>query len=240
MGKVIATKTEKKGLSGMALKTLAAAAMLADTLGWTIAGVDTPLGAVLHFFGRMAVPIVFYLLVEGYHHTRNVNRYTVQIAVFALVSWVPYFLFEFGSMPNIWHFAPFGMGYTLLLGLLALRTKNEMDIAMVRWLVYAVLVFLSIWGDWAIIGLLMIMMFDQFRGRRVAQFVSVGILVAISALPILGGWWYTLAQCGQLAAFVPLWFYSGERGGAPPAVKWVFYALYPLHFIAFALLRWFL
>lgn len=40
---------------------------------------------------------MFFAAVEGCHHTRNLNRYLLRLAVFALVSWFPFLYFHFGG-----------------------------------------------------------------------------------------------------------------------------------------------
>lgn len=52
------------------------------------------------FFGRPTFPIMAYLLCEGYRHTSSVRRYAERVAVFAVVSQIPYSLL-FGATGNV-------------------------------------------------------------------------------------------------------------------------------------------
>lgn len=81
------------------LKLLAIVAMLVDHIAWAFVPLSTPLGQVMHIFGRLTGPMMAYFLAEGYLHTRNVKRYAVRLGIFALLSWVPFCYFETGRIP---------------------------------------------------------------------------------------------------------------------------------------------
>ena len=97
--------------SGTALKTIACITMLVDHIGASCieAGILTPgldsgtlsrdtlsayplyrLDMVLRFTGRLAFPIFCFLLVEGFVHTHNVKGYLGRLALFGLLSEVPF------------------------------------------------------------------------------------------------------------------------------------------------------
>lgn len=66
----------------------------------------------LYSLGGLTFPIMAYLLCEGYRHTSSVRRYAERLAVFAVVSQIPYSLL-FGATGNVL--------ITLLIGLGMLR-----------------------------------------------------------------------------------------------------------------------
>lgn len=137
-------KNERKGISGSTLKLIAIITMLIDHTAATI--LDRTLiarglynldgtnsmavqeflrqnGAIyytdvaMRFIGRIAFPIFCFLLVEGFIHTRNQWKYTLRLAIFALISEIPFDLAFNG------HF--FDMGYqnvffTLTIGMLVM------------------------------------------------------------------------------------------------------------------------
>ena len=102
----------KKMLSGSTLKWIAILTMLIDHIGACILEVFvldyygiSPLGGyvsgerfsfwyeadmALRLTGRIAFPVFCFLLVEGALHTRNMGRYAGRLAVFALVSEIPF------------------------------------------------------------------------------------------------------------------------------------------------------
>lgn len=232
----------EKGLSATAIKAVAALAMLADHIAWGWLPFESPAAVALHFIGRLAAPVMFYFLVEGYHNTKNANRYTLRLGLFAILSYIPFFCFEYGFLPNRWYFASFGAIYTLFLALLLVRCRNEQDVKILNGIIYAVLLLFSVWGDWPVFGVLFAWCFDAFRGDFKKQALSTGVVmlaqVGISALPGFGGALFAFTQLGQFLALGLLWLYNGQRGRGGRAGKWFFYIFYPAHLAVLALLRW--
>ena len=67
----------RSGLSGNELKVIAIIAMAADHLAWTLwpgyANKEWWL-IVLHLFGRLAAPTMWFMIAEGYMHTSNLKN----------------------------------------------------------------------------------------------------------------------------------------------------------------------
>jgi len=81
------------------LKLIALITMIIDHVG----AIFFPQYIWLRYIGRLSMPIYAFLLVQGYKHTRSFTRYAIRLAVFALLSEVPYDLLfrrtwlEFGN-----------------------------------------------------------------------------------------------------------------------------------------------
>lgn len=98
---------EKKGIYGSTLKLIAIITMLIDHTAATILdrtmasrGMNSLFGdhmtaiqyanIAMRLIGRIAFPIFCFLLVEGFIHTRSKWKYTLRLAIFALISEIPF------------------------------------------------------------------------------------------------------------------------------------------------------
>lgn len=231
-----------RGLSAAALKTIAIVAMVIDHIAWAFVPTYSALGIAMHFVGRITGPTMFYFIAEGYHHTRNKNRYTLRMAVFAVLSYLPFFYFQNGTLPTAGHFAPVGVIYTLFFGVLALRVVHEIKALPLQIASLIPIFLLSTIGDWSYTALLYILCFDAFRGNWPRQFAAGTVVILLTILPsfTLGGsnhWQYMLLQSGQFLPLLLLGLYNGQRGRGGAVGKWFFYLFYPAHLLALGLLK---
>ena len=228
----------KLSLNRNQIKYLAIIAMLIDHLAWKMVDTGSVLGQVLHFIGRFTGPTMAIMVAEGYQYTRNVKKYALRLGLFALISWVPFSLYETG-MP----FAPqFGVIYTLFLGLMAIcvwdRTKLPKAVKII---ILVLLCIISVFGDWPIFDVLWPFFLFVYRDNEKKKWLSFNIIICVECgllivLSAMGG--QPFAQLFQLGAFmVPIifqYFYNGESGSKHPFHKWFFYIFYPLHLLILA------
>ena len=92
-----------KILNGNAIKFIAIAAMTIDHYAWAkYPGCPhewTPV--LMHVIGRITMPAMCFFIAEGFFHTRNVNKYTARMFLFALISHFA-FRFEWNGLSG-WH-----------------------------------------------------------------------------------------------------------------------------------------
>ena len=79
------------------IKLIAVIAMTIDHVTWMIyPGYPKEFVPILlHIIGRLTCPIMCYFIAEGYHYTKNLNKYTVRLFLFAFIS---HFTYVFASM----------------------------------------------------------------------------------------------------------------------------------------------
>ncbi len=90
---------EKKGLSENQIKYIVIVAMVIDHIAWGFLRERDLTFHAMHFIGRLTGPVMAYFLVEGYHHTRNLKKYILRLAVFALISWPAFSFLRRGELP---------------------------------------------------------------------------------------------------------------------------------------------
>ncbi len=203
------------GLNDFQLKCIAALSMLIDHIGMVL----FPEVTLLRMIGRLAFPIFCFLLVEGFYHTHNVQRYMIRLAVFAVISEIPFDLAMFGEVLEFSHQNVF---FTLFIGLAMMYGLRMYTDTLVRCVIIALaMVFAALLStDYSFLGILLILVYYLLRDNK------TGALA-------LGAGWNLLSRtpvqyCG-IFAVIPLAMYNGEKGRS---FKWAFYIFYPAHLLA--------
>lgn len=218
------------GVNAFTLKIAAIVGMTANHVA-NVFGTALPSWAMvtLYSLGGLTFPIMAYLLCEGYRHTSNVRRYAMRLAIFAVVSQIPFSLL-FGATGNVL--------ITLLIGLGLLWATDRLPSVGLRALAIVGGIALSSLCDWGIIGPIMILLFwhlhDRPRGSALTMLVAVLALglpalswAASDPTPLsLGVLGYYTAGFGLATVLIAS--YNGKRGRP---LKWFFYAYYPAHLL---------
>ncbi len=215
------------------LKLIAIITMLIDHTAAVLIPSDTMLWLVMRCIGRLSFPIFVFLLVEGFYHTRDVQKYMLRMGAFALISEIPFDLAFYGKTLEFSHQNIF---FTLFMGLLCLVLIKEAEKRYQKNL-FAI----NVWNavitlgislaaivlrtDYNFAGILLIVAFYLFRGSRLMCTLT---LLLVSAF-LIGG-----IQVVAVLAIVPIFFYNGQRG---KSIKYVFYIFYPVHLLLLALLN---
>ena len=195
--------------------------------------------------GRLAFPIFAFLTVEGFFHTKNLKRYAGRMFLFALLSELPFNLMMSGSLNVLWCFL-------LCLGLMHLNEKAKRTGKWwVRLLTAAGTVLLGVvvgmlsMMDYMHYGVLMVLTFYFFRGRRWWHYIGQILCLTYINLEIgglsyeidlFGNTFFFPQQCFALLALIPIWLYSGRQGYHSKTLQIVYYAFYPVHLLILGLL----
>ena len=115
---------KQQGISGYWLKVIAVVSMLIDHTSAVILeqipGLENP-AFLMRIIGRLAFPIYCFLLVEGFMHTRDREKYALRLGCFAAVSEIPFDLAFNGKVLEVGYQNVF---FTLLLGLLTMMAYD--------------------------------------------------------------------------------------------------------------------
>ncbi len=230
-------KKKKTGICGSTLKIIALVSMFIDHLAATLIEVNygktdsflyklpwsentmLQVDAILREVGRLAFPIFCFLLVQGAMYTHDRKKYLRNLAVFALVSEIP---FDLAFHNTIWYINSQNVFFTLALGLLSIYAlewwsqKQWIGLGIVA-VIAAMAYFLR--TDYGAAGVILIVFFWLFRFDEKLRtiFGSVWMIFGIN-----------LSEAAGIFAFLPIHFYNGERGRQ---LKYVFYLFYPVHLL---------
>jgi hypothetical protein len=170
-------------LTTNALKYIAIIAMVIDHTAVAFVPNHSVIFVIMRFFGRIAAPVMFFAAVEGYHHTRNVNKYMARLLIFAVISYIPFIYFESGGLLTNLSFSTLNVIYTIFLGIACIRVYRELKNPVIKTILILGLTLLSVPADWSITGILMIFVFEYFYGDYRKQVFGYVLIIFSMVLP---------------------------------------------------------
>lgn len=202
--------------------------------------------------GRIAFPLFCFAFAEGYAHTHSKGRYLLRLALFALISEVPFDItFQFGGGPEGWseeiarHWPMYwrhqNVFFTFLLAFSGLWLVEKTS-ALVKWkpltfllqcgiaFVVCFLAEFKVRGDYDGFGVFFIFVAYFLRKNRIVQIAGL-ILATVLFNP----------GCEPIPfaiALVLMLLYNGQRGQRN--LKYFFYWFYPVHIALLGLTDWYL
>ena len=201
---------------------------------------------ILRNLGRTSFPIYAFLLVEGFFYTHSRKKYFERLALFALLSEIPYDMAFHGSVfygkdQNV--FLTLVVGFLAIWGLerckemcLAFSKQGEMGKNILSWgtmlAVSVLLVFLcSIFAkvlhmDYGSYGVWLIVLFYLGMRWNISR-----VLVCIV------GYLLFLWEPFCFGGFLLILFYNGTRKPRGKGIQYCFYLFYPMHLLILGLLR---
>lgn len=235
---------KKLSVSQEGLKLIASITMLIDHIGATlvytmylnawnagdyaVSNSMVPVYQAMRVIGRIAFPIYCFLLVEGYHHTRDVKKYMGRLAVGMLLSEIPFDLAFSGYID--WESS--SVMVTLLLGCMMMLA---MDRVKGFWKIPVILPFFlaAEWlrTDYSGNGIAIIAMLALTKGmprEKLWRTLGFGVLLCFGATVQLGPVEVPIEIFGLLA-LVPIFAYEGRKRTRNKWVQWGFYLFYPVH-----------
>lgn len=233
----------QKSLNGNQLKVIALFAMTIDhaaSVIWPNYPTDWWI-LLIHIIGRMAAPIFWFFVAEGWHYTHNRKKYAFRLLLFAIAGHFAYnFAFGIPFIPfQTSVFNQTSVLWALLLGTAALYVNEHKSFR--QWqktLLVIGITLLAFPADWSSIAVLAILQISENRGNFKKQMMGMMACVSLYALvyvifihPLYG-----LIQLFTALTIPLLRRYNGERG-TWKGMKWFFYLYYPLHLILCGVVR---
>lgn len=208
----------------------------------------TWLGEAFRVIGYFTAITMIYFLIEGYRYTHSHKAYFTRLLIFAVLSEIPFCLAFSGD--KIIEFTSFNMIFTLCLCYCIIHISQTVEIPAVRISLYAGIIFLSIFCDWAVLApvytLLFIRAGTSFSRTAAAYLFSMALLAGldflsfIDTMPFHEALLYScLGMIGIcLSAICILFFYNGKRMiKGRRFSQWFFYIFYPAHLLILGIIR---
>lgn len=237
-----------KGLTGFAIKIIAITAMFIDhvgavviqpylnskmdALGYDLSQSLNTIYSVTRAIGRMAFPLFCFMLVEGFFHTRNRWKYLLRLAVFAIVSEVPYDL-ALAKSTFSWEkqsvMVTLTISFLMLIILNLIREKEMSEIlkGILTVLIIAAFAVMAYYSkcDYGLKGPLMVagiyLLYPIFNINRFTFSACTGLM-------FFWEWSKTLYYFPASLSPLLLCFYNGRKGRS---LKYFFYLFYPIHLL---------
>lgn len=203
--------------------------------------------------GRIAFPIFAFMIVEGFFHTHDLKKYMLRMLGFAIISEIPFDLMYAGTPLYLGHQ---NVMWTFLISLGALWVVDSLRKKGKWWLtvLVGILVTAAAWVlslvtmlDFGEIGVITVMIFYVFRGRKwwcyVGQFLAmywlnVEVMGGLCYIVNIFGHEFELVQQGfALLALIPIWLYRGKQGYHKKWFQYFCYAFYPAHALVLFLIK---
>ena len=224
------TVSKKFGISAAVLKWIAVVTMIIDHFAVAVypqfASYEYSVYYIMRKIGRLAFPIYCFLLVEGFFHTKNVKKYFRNCFLFAILSEIPYNMAIFGQVfysrgQNVYFTLCIGLATLIILDRRKRYPKSKYMLLQIFIIVLAASIGQILDVDYHWKGVLFIVMFYYVRNMQewIRNLVGICAFAYEGTAPL---------------AFLPIHFYNGTRGRQ---MKYLFYAIYPIHLLILGLIR---
>ena len=223
-----------KGINGAQLKYIAFISMFIDHFNKTIitpyltgSGPLVILTTIFDVLGRIAFPIFCFCIVEGFFKTKSRWSYLRNLLIFAIISEIPYDMFQSAVFINTWSQ---NILWGLALGLFTIMVIDKLKEKIKKrplWIfISIILVALSSLGsmlisaDYEYYAIIIIYIYYLFYDKRLLA-SGLGYLVIIKEIYAILG-------------FATVLLYNGEKGKQNKIFNYLFY---PLHLLIFGIIR---
>ena len=229
-----------KKLNSNHLKLIAITAMTIDHITWLLfPGFQTTWYVILlHIIGRLTAPIMWFFIVEGYNHTRNVKKYLTRLFLFALVSHFAYCLaFGISFIPNSIFNATSVLWSLFWAVVLLIILDNENINKYLKILLFILIFLITFPSDWSCIAVFAIIFMNKYKDnfKKKMFYMMIATLMYSIVYFVFMDKVYAIVQLFTCLTIPILYLYNGERGKLK--LKYLFYIYYPLHLFIIGIIR---
>lgn len=212
------------------LKITAMLSMLCDHIAFVfIPAAGCPsLYYIMRAVGRIAFPLFCFMLVEGFIYTHNREKYIVRLAVFAVISEIP---FDLSAGGDVLCWDSQNVMWTLLIGFIVMYVIDKAGdtyIAKIFAILAGCMAAYFMRTDYSVFGILIITVLYIYRYNRKTGMVITGILILSQN---------SIEMYAVLSIPIILNYRPDKNNVHLP--KYFFYAFYPVHLFILYIIRCF-
>ena len=190
------------------------------------------------YLGKLAAPIFFYLIVEGFYHTRSKNKYMQRIFSMGILMIIVDLLFKIHN--NIFLSLGFAIAMLSMIEQAKLSQKGSKKriINIILAISFGVL---GLFTEASLYGVGMVLIFYFLREKKVAMTLTYIVFSLAGIIGFIGPNFIEAAflwdyQWMMVFAIIPILMYNGKLGMSNKFIKWMFYWFYPIHLIVILLI----
>ena len=215
-------------MSAFVLKIIAIITMFIDHVGYLVN--DGKL-SYFNYIGRIAFPIFAFQISEGYIHTKNLKKYFLRLFLFALISQIPFMLFDRIITNEI----NLNIFFTLFLGLATIFIYDKCKYKILGILAGVAIGLIAQFShcDYGFYGVAIILIFYIFKNNFINASLFFTLATAIRySIPLIkyGNANNRITMLFLFTCF-PIIFialYNGKKG---KDTKYLLYLFYPIHLL---------
>lgn len=197
------------------------------------------------YFGRIAFPLFVFFAVEGYKHTKNYWKYVGRLIIFAIITQIPFSLFN--SLPTLNQPENLNVLFTLTLGIVSIKVWDDAPNYFVKIISFIILAsfaeyFKTDYGFWGVFLILLVYLCSDTKIHILLGY-AFGILLKyairiiyweeIKHLKLNYDYISRMCICSLVPAII-IMLYNGKSG--TKKLNKLFYWIYPVHLLLFWLL----
>ncbi len=232
------------------LKLIATCFMLIDHMGMVF--FQEVVG--FRMIGRLAMPLFAYSLARGFSKTKALGDYKKRLAIFALLSQIPYGVMNYAAYRTPESLFRLNIGFTFLAALWVLSFYRDLKECLFRKKEAKLYKLIQIGGlgissiallvlatvlqcDYGAYGILLVLTFYEGYICQKNPYLTSYLILGITLLMgvSMGSSWMVMQVGGGLLGFLFVLF---VKDSYLPRLKYFFYVIYPLHMLLFGLVKW--
>ncbi|WP_270506723.1 TraX family protein [Paraclostridium sordellii] len=190
------------------------------------------------YLGKLAAPIFFYLIVEGFYHTRSKNKYMQRLFSMGILMIIVDILFKIHN--NIFLSLGFAIAMLSMIEQAKLSQKGSKKriINIILAISFGVL---GLFTEASLYGVGMVLIFYFLREKKFAMTLAYIVFSLAGIIGFIGPNFIEAAflwdyQWMMVFAIIPILMYNGKLGISNKFIKWMFYWFYPIHLIVIVLI----